>query len=113
MRRLKINYPHLTRYNLYVIFICMMKSYKSIKSRFLKDKTIRKAYEDLRSEFALVEMLIEKRLKSGFTQAELARKVGTKQSAIARLESGTSNPTVAFLEKIAKALDAKLVIVLS
>lgn len=90
-----------------------MESYKRLKAQLLKNKEFRKAYEDLGPEFALVQMLIEKRLESGFTQAELARKVGTKQSAIARLESGNSNPTVVFLEKIAKALDAKLVIALS
>lgn len=90
-----------------------MESYKRLKAQLLKNKEFRKAYDALGPEFALVEMLIEKRLKSGFTQAELARRVGTKQSAIARLESGNSNPTVAFLEKIAKALDAKLVIALS
>lgn len=91
----------------------MMKSYKIIRSRLLKDKAIRKAYEELGPEFALIQTLIEKRLKSGFTQAELARKVGTKQSAIARLESGNSNPTVDFLKKVAKALDAKLTVALS
>ncbi len=90
-----------------------MESYKRLKAQLLKDKEFRKAYEALGPEFALIQTLIEKRIENGLTQAELARKVGTKQSAIARLESGNSNPTVAFLEKIAKALDAKLIVALS
>ena len=52
--------------------------------------------------------MLEKRLAKGMTQKELAEKVGTKQSAIARLEGGNSNPSVAFLEKISKALGGKL-----
>jgi ribosome-binding protein aMBF1 (putative translation factor) len=85
-----------------------MKSYQQIKKNLLKNKSTLKAYENLGPEFALVQMIIEKRLKRGLTQAELAQKIGTKQSAIARLESGTYNPTVNFLSKVAVALDAKL-----
>lgn len=79
----------------------------------LRDPEIRKAYDDLGPEFALVRMIIEKRSKRGLTQAALARKIGTKQSAIARLESGSSNPTLSFLEKVAKALDAHLLVSIS
>lgn len=90
-----------------------MKSYKQFKARLLKDKEICKAYDALRPEFELAQMIIEKRIKKGLTQTALARKIGTKQSAIARLESGTYNPSMAFLEKIAKALDGQLNIYMS
>ena len=89
-----------------------MKSYSDIKKRLLTKKNVRRAYAALESEFSLSKMIIEKRLQRGFTQNELAEHVGTKQSAIARLESGTYNPTIQFLEKIANALDARLVIAL-
>lgn len=79
----------------------------------LRDPEIRKTYDGLGPEFALIQAIIDKRNKKRLTQAALARKVGTKQSAIARLESGSSNPTVAFLEKVAKALDARLVVSIS
>lgn len=85
-----------------------MKSYTKIKNQLLKDKTTRDAYSDLGVEFMLAQMVIEKRLAKGFTQAALAHKLGTKQSAIARLESGNYNPSLVFMEKIAKALDTKL-----
>lgn len=90
-----------------------MKSYTKVKEQLLKDKVTHKAYQELGGEFALVENIIEKRLAKGFTQAALAHKIGTKQSSIARLESGNYNPSLIFLGKIAKALDSKLTISLS
>ena len=90
-----------------------MESYKKLRVELLKNKEFRKAYDELGPEFELIGMLIEKRLKKGLTQAALARKLRTKQSAIARLESGTSNPTVGSLRKVAHALDAKLTVVIS
>lgn len=85
-----------------------MESYKHFRTQLLKNKEFRKAYDALGPEFELIAMIIEKRIKKGLTQAALARKVGTKQSAIARLESGAYNPSMAFLEKIAKALGGRL-----
>lgn len=87
-----------------------MQSYKQVKRQLLKNKAIRKTYEDLGPEFALVQAIIEQRMERGLTQAALARKVGTKQSAIARLESGTYNPSLEFLARVAKGLDTRLVI---
>ncbi|MBU0577134.1 helix-turn-helix transcriptional regulator [Patescibacteria group bacterium] len=90
-----------------------MRNYKDFKKQALKDKKIRKEYDNLSSEFAIAESLIEIRLGKGLTQAQLAKKIGTKQSAIARLESGNYNPTVNFLKRIAEALNLKLNISLS
>jgi len=74
----------------------------------MKDPEFRKAYDALEPEFALASALIRKRIEKKMTQAQLAKKMGTKQSAISRLESGESNPSFAFLRKAAKALDSKL-----
>lgn len=90
-----------------------MKSYKQFKTKLLKDKEIREAYEKLGPEFVLVEMIIKKRITKGLTQKELARRVGTKQSAISRLESGKYNPSLSFLQKVADALDTRLKISLA
>ena len=89
------------------------KNYKQFKKKLLKDQEIKRAYEKLGPEFALIKMIIKKRIEKGLTQKELARKIGTKQSAVSRLESGTYNPTISFLEKVAEALDARLKISLS
>ncbi len=48
------------------------------------------------------------RLLRGMTQAELADKVGTRQPSIARLENGSSLPSLSFLERIADALGAQV-----
>jgi DNA-binding XRE family transcriptional regulator len=48
------------------------------------------------------------RLLRGLTQAQLAEMVGTRQPSIARLENGTSAPSLSFLTKIAEALGAKI-----
>ncbi len=85
-----------------------MKSYKEIKKKLLKDADVRKAYQELGPEFELARTVIEMRLKKGLTQAVLAKKIGTKQSAVARLESGRYNPSLVFLDKVASALGAKL-----
>ena len=85
-----------------------MKNYRQLKAKLLKDKEVRKAYDNLGPEFALIEMIIKRRIEEGLTQRELARKIGTKQSAVSRLESGSYNPSIAFLQKVADALDTKL-----
>jgi DNA-binding XRE family transcriptional regulator len=48
------------------------------------------------------------RMLRGLTQAQLAEMVGTRQPSIARLENGTSAPSLSFLTKIAEALGAKI-----
>ncbi|MFA6130689.1 MAG: helix-turn-helix transcriptional regulator [Patescibacteria group bacterium] len=85
-----------------------MKDYQILKKELLSDTEIRKAYEALGPEYSIIEKLIEKRLKQGMSQKQLAKILGTKQSAISRFESGSYNPTISFLYKIADALDVKL-----
>jgi ribosome-binding protein aMBF1 (putative translation factor) len=89
-------------------YVVMMKSFSSVKKRWLRDPKFKKAYDALGPEFALAETVIRRRLEKGLTQAQLARKIGTKQSAISRLESGTYNPTLGVLRKVASALGAKV-----
>jgi ribosome-binding protein aMBF1 (putative translation factor) len=90
-----------------------MSSYKNFKKQLLKDKEIRKAYKDLGPEFAVVEMIIEKRLKEGLTQKELAKKAQTKQPVISRLERGEFSPSLQFLYRLTEALGAKLEVSIS
>lgn len=85
-----------------------MKNYYQFKKQLLKNKSVRKSYEELGPQFEVISLLIKRRLQKGLTQRELARKIGTKQSAVSRLESGTYNPSLTFIFKVADALDAKL-----
>ncbi len=90
-----------------------MRSYKQFKTKLLKDKEIRRAYEKLEPEFILIKMIIKRRIERGLTQKELAQRIGTRQSAVSRLESGVYNPSLSFLQKVADALDTRLKISLS
>lgn len=87
-----------------------MKNWKTFKKELLQDKRVAQEYKKLEPHYQLISQLIEARIKRGLTQEELARKIGTRQSAIARLESGNANPTIAFLEKIAQAIGSRLII---
>ena len=82
--------------------------FETFREKSLKNPKIKQAYDELEPEFKLISMMIEKRIKENLTQAELAKKLGTKQSAISRFESGTYNPSLAFLRKLAKGLGAEL-----
>ena len=74
----------------------------------LKNTKIKAEYDKLQPEFAMIQAVIDARVKKGVTQKELAEKIGTKQSVISRLESGRANPSVAFLKKLAQALNSHL-----
>lgn len=74
----------------------------------MKRPSFREAWDALEPEFSLIEQLIELRLRRGLTQAQLAKRAGTKQPSIARLESGRGAPNLAFLRKVADALDANV-----
>ena len=74
----------------------------------LQDPKLKAEYDRLQPEFAVINALIQARREKGITQGILARKMGTKQSVISRLESGRANPTVAFLKKLADALHSHL-----
>lgn len=84
------------------------KTYAQLKKELLRDRKIRLAYENFGPEFSVVAMIIKRRITRGLTQRELAKRVGTRQSAISRLESGSYNPSLSFLQKVSKALDARL-----
>ena len=74
----------------------------------LKNTKIKAEYDKLQPEFAMIQAVIDARVKKGVTQKELAQRIGTKQSVISRLESGRANPSIAFLKKLAQALNSHL-----
>ncbi len=71
---------------------------------------VKAAYEALDEEFAFLDQVLSARAKSGLTQAEVAKRVGTTQSAIARLESAAPkhSPSIATLQRYAEALGYRL-----
>ena len=85
-----------------------MKSWRQVKKELLKNSEFRKAYDEYEPEYQLARSLIIARIKKDLTQAQLARKVGTKQSAISRIENMTSLPSVSTLKGISRALKIPL-----
>lgn len=77
-----------------------------------KDPEYVAAYDALEEEFALANALIGARAQANLTQEDLAERMGTSQSAIARLESGRVMPSTRTLRKLAEATGTKLRIVL-
>jgi DNA-binding XRE family transcriptional regulator len=76
--------------------------------RMLDDFAYRDAYEALDQEFTLVSSLIEARMHAHLTQAEIASRMGTTESAVSRLESGRVKPSTRTLERYAKATGHRL-----
>lgn len=88
----------------------MASTLKQFKARALAHPDVKKAYDDLAEEFAFLDEVLKARSESGLTQAEVAARIGTTQSAIARLESAEPkhSPSIATLQKYAKALGYKV-----
>ena len=76
----------------------------------MKDPKYRKAYEALEEEFAFAAAVMDVRNRAGLTQGELARRMGTTQPVVARLESGRTRPSLRTLQRLAKATDTRLLI---
>ena len=74
----------------------------------MKDLELKAEYDKLQPEYAVIRAIIRARVENGVTQEDLAEKIGTKQSVISRLESGRANPSLAFLKKLAEALNTTL-----
>ena len=85
-----------------------MRNFDDLKKELLKNPGFKKEYDVLEPEYALITQIIDKRLKIGLSQQNLAERVGTKQSAISRLESGNYNPSLFFLKKIAAAFGSQV-----
>lgn len=84
------------------------ETWDEIEKEWMKDPEFKKEYDKLGPEYELISKVIGARIKKGLTQAELAKKIGTKQSAIARLESGNANPSFNFLKKVGTGLGKRL-----
>lgn len=85
-----------------------MTRIKELHADWMQDPAYREAYDALEEEFALAQAIIEARMKAGLTQEELAARMQTSQSAIARLESGRTIPSARTLARFAKATGTRL-----
>jgi ribosome-binding protein aMBF1 (putative translation factor) len=82
--------------------------FRKLKDEWMKDAAFRTEYERLKPEYELALALIRAREKAGLTQAEVARRMGTTQSVVARIESAQNPPNLKTLERYAEAVGRRI-----
>jgi predicted transcriptional regulator len=85
-----------------------MTKIAELKKRLANNPEFREEYRKADAEFGLIEALVRARTDAKLSQAELAKRIGTTQSAIARLEGGGVSPSLATLRRYAEATGTKL-----
>jgi predicted transcriptional regulator len=86
----------------------MGRKMSDVKNDLMKDEEFRVAFVGLEDEFALAAQLIEARKKAHLTQDEVAKRMGTTQSVVARLESGHPLPSLRSLKRYAQAVCGRI-----
>lgn len=85
-----------------------MTNFEDFLDEQLSDPEFKKEYDALRPEYAIIQAIIDARQMSGMTQKELAEKTGITQADISRLESGSANPSLKTLQRLADGMGMKL-----
>jgi predicted transcriptional regulator len=85
-----------------------MKTLADFKKEAFKRPGVRKAYEEMQPEIQIIRALIISRNKKGMSQREFAKRIGITQSSLARFETGGTNPTLSFLQKVTTGLGLKI-----
>ncbi len=85
-----------------------MTKVRSLHEKWVREPEYRTCYEALEPEFELARALIEARARAGLTQRQLAERMKTTQSVVARLEGGRVQPSTKTLERFAKATGSRL-----
>ena len=88
-----------------------MTKIKDLHRRWSRDGEYKAAYDGLDEEFRLARALIEARTAAGLSQSQLAKRMKTSQSYIARLEGGKVRPSTDALERFAQATRTRLRII--
>ena len=86
-----------------------MKTLKTLKAELLADPKTRAEYDAVANEFEMARELIAARARAGLSQGEVAKRMGTTQSVVARLESGKRPPSMRTVERFAQAVGGHLV----
>ncbi|MGL4187733.1 MAG: helix-turn-helix domain-containing protein [Sphaerotilus sulfidivorans] len=87
-----------------------MKTLNALKAEMLADPATRAAYDALAPEFETARELIAARARAGLTQQEVAERMGTTQSTVARLEGGKRPPSLRTVQRYAQAVGCRAVV---
>jgi predicted transcriptional regulator len=90
-----------------------MTTFEKLKARLLANPKVKAEYDALAPQFEIAAELLRARLRAGLSQAELAVRMGTSQSAVARLESGDTLPSTKTLLRYAQATGSRVRVKLS
>jgi ribosome-binding protein aMBF1 (putative translation factor) len=85
-----------------------MQNWTQFKTQLLKNPQVKDSYHSLKLQYEMADQVITFRKQLKITQADLAKKMKTTQSAVARFESARQTPSLKFLTKLANSLDKKL-----
>ncbi|MBA4320515.1 MAG: transcriptional regulator [Flavobacterium sp.] len=84
-------------------------SWEEVKQQlYEEDPKLEEAVKELEPEYEVIKEVIRARLEQNISQKELAKRIGTQQAHISRLESGEYNPSLKFLKRLAKGLGKEL-----
>lgn len=87
-----------------------MKTLTKVKTQLLANPATKAEYDALADEFDMARELITARSRAGLTQADVAQRMGTTQSVIARLEGGKRHPSMRTVQRYAQACGARAVV---
>lgn len=82
-------------------------SHEELHRKWMKDPEYRSEYERLAPEFEIARQIIDARKDRKITQEELARRMGTGQAVISRLENANAKPSLSLIQKLADALNLR------
>lgn len=82
--------------------------WEEFEKELFKRPGFKEAQEETRLEFEIARALIKARIERGLTQAEIAKRMNTKQSVISRVENAKTVPSLSFLKRLAQVLNASL-----
>lgn len=81
-----------------------MTDFRDFLEQQLENEELKKEYDALEPEFAIIQAIINARNEAGYTQKELSERSGIAQSDISKLENGNANPSLKTLQRLASAL---------
>jgi predicted transcriptional regulator len=85
-----------------------MNDLQNLIKQNLKNPEFKQEWDNLELRYIIIEQLIKLRITYNLTQTQLANKIGTTQAVISRIENGTTNIGIDFLDKIARAFNKKI-----
>lgn len=83
-------------------------THEELHRDLMRDREYRREYKRLEPEFQIAKQMIGSRIKQKISQSELAKKAGTGQAVISRLEGMNASPSLSLLKRVAQALNTKL-----